>query len=59
MSKENLQSAMNIKKSLEDLKEMLPYILENERLQSIVKKEKFDSMVNSGFTESQALELCK
>ena len=57
--KGDYQNAAMIKKGLEDLKEMMPYIIENETLQAQIKKEKFEALVKNGFTEAQAIELCK
>lgn len=41
------------------MRENLPAFLEYEELQAKVKRKKYLSLVNEGFTEQQALELCK
>lgn len=41
------------------LRENLPAYFEYEALQAKIKRKKFLSLVGEGFTEEQALELCK
>ncbi len=41
------------------MRENMPAYFEFEELQAKVKRKKFLSLVSEGFTEQQALELCK
>ena len=44
---------------LETLKESLPMAQEYMKLNAILTKSKYDTLIDQGFTKEQALELCK
>lgn len=49
-------------KSAQELKQLqsnMPHLMEAERLLAKVKRVKYVALVMEGFTESQALDLCK
>lgn len=45
--------------AIDELKGNLPYIIQNAALQAQLLKVKYDSLINEGFTEKQALEIIK
>lgn len=45
--------------TLSDLRRMMPEIEENTVLMAQITRSKFNALVKAGFTESQAIELCK
>ncbi len=47
------------KEALRKMREELPMILELYAITSIMTRAKFNELVREGFTEAQALELCK
>ncbi len=64
MDKDNLLQLVNKdfderKKILADLKQNLPIIIESFALTAQITKAKYDAFVLQGFTEEQALNLCK
>ncbi|CAG0966393.1 hypothetical protein MTYP_01016 [Methylophilaceae bacterium] len=47
-----------IAQELKTLKDNIPAMLELQRLQAKMMREKFLALINEGFTEEQALKLC-
>lgn len=45
--------------SLEKMKRLLPHIIEYNKLDSKIRREKFLALLDEGFDPQQALELCK
>lgn len=45
--------------ALEGLKRNISTIIEYQEILAKLKKAKFDSLVEAGFTEEQAIELCR
>lgn len=45
--------------AVRNLRENLPALLELDELQARLTRKKFLALVSQGFTEAQALELCK
>ena len=54
-----MEQGREVKDALESLKLNMQFLIENERLQAEIKKAKYDALVLQGFTEAQAIELCK
>lgn len=54
----NKIKAMEIKKSLEDLVDSMPYMIEFEHQRAIMVKARFDSLIEAGFKEDQAIKIC-
>ncbi len=48
-----------LRESLRQLERDLPVLLEMQKLSAQMIRAKFESLVAEGFTETQALELCK
>lgn len=48
-----------LRKGVEDLRKALPYQVELQEMLASVTKAKFDSLIQEGFSEQQALFLCK
>lgn len=44
---------------VDDLKNKLPYLIQNTAVVAQVMKAKYDNLVSVGFTEKQALEIVK
>ncbi|MFZ6655917.1 hypothetical protein [Undibacterium sp. TJN19] len=57
MIPENLQ--FEFAQTVVRVRENLPAIFEYEVLQAKIKRKRFLSLVSEGFTEQQALEMCK
>jgi hypothetical protein len=45
--------------AVKSMRENMPAMMEHEELRAIIIRKKFITLVQSGFTETQALELCK
>jgi len=48
-----------LRESVRQLERDLPVLLEMQKLSAQMTRAKFESLVAEGFTETQALELCK
>lgn len=59
MSDHNERSQVTMAQAVKNLRENLPALLEYDALQARMTRNKFLQLVASGFTEQQALELCK
>jgi hypothetical protein len=46
-------------KELAALKNNLKYLVEFEKEMAVVTRYKYDALIEQGFTEAQAIELCK
>jgi len=46
-------------KALKELQDNMPHILEHLDFEAKVKRAKFRALVREGFSDAQALELCK
>lgn len=57
MTEENRKVAFAV--LVREMRENLPAHIEFEQLRARVIREKFSALVKNGFTETQALELCK
>lgn len=45
--------------SVKNMRENLPALMEFEQLQARLSRHKFQALVEAGFSEQQALELCR
>jgi hypothetical protein len=54
-----LEQPDDLQKSLEQMKRMMPYILEMYVLTAVAKKRHYDELIKAGFSEDQALKLCE
>lgn len=43
--------------ALDELRNSLPEIIEYNKIQAKISKDKFDSLIEAGFTEAQALKI--
>jgi len=59
LTAKQMEQGREVKDALESLKLNMQFLIENERLQAEIKKAKYDALVLQGFTEAQAIELCK
>ena len=59
LTSRQLEQGGEVTDALENLKLNLQFLIANERLQAEIKKAKYDALVLQGFTEAQAIELCK
>lgn len=55
----NLIDTTLMRNALDQMKHNMELMQENERLLAKIKYAKFEALVTAGFTEAQALELCK
>jgi len=46
-------------KELSALRDNMKYLVEFEKEMAVVTRYKYDALIEQGFTEAQALELCK
>ncbi len=44
--------------AIDDLQDMVPEIIEYNKIQAKIAKEKLDALIGAGFTETQALKMC-
>ena len=54
-----LDTRNEYEKSIDALKEAIPYAIEEWSYKADFLKSKYDSLIKSGFTEEQALEIVK
>lgn len=59
MSDPNERSQVTLAQAVKKLRDNLPALLEMEQLHARLTRNKFLALVQQGFTEQQALELCK
>lgn len=52
-------SAEALRRLIDEMTEKLPQLLELEAIQAQIKRKRFLMLTANGFTEAQALELCK
>lgn len=45
--------------ALRAMREKLPMMIEHQQLEAQITRAKFNALVKEGFTESQAIELCR
>jgi hypothetical protein len=57
MAENNHQLALA--QAVKSMRENMPAMMEHQELQAIIIRKKYIALVQSGFTEFQALELCK
>lgn len=54
-----MSKAEIIRKDLKDMVETLPLMLEFNAIQAQLMKSKYDELKKAGFSEKQAMELCR
>lgn len=54
----NKEKAVEIKNALEEMKDMMPYMIEAETQKAIIIKARYDSLIRAGFEEDKAIEIC-
>jgi len=59
ISHKPLTKAEIIRKDLKDMVETLPLMLEFNAIQAQLMKSKYDELKKAGFSEKQAMELCR
>lgn len=52
-------SAEERSRALKDLAAALPSMIESQSITAAILRAKFNALVKEGFTEAQAIELCK
>lgn len=48
-----------LRRALETHRRNLPFLIEYQQLQAQITRKKFEALVKEGFTDTQAIELCK
>lgn len=48
-----------LRRAVETHRRNLPFLIEYQQLQAKVTRKKFEALVDEGFTDKQAIELCK
>ena len=54
-----LPGTVQSKELLEELKRMLPEMIEYVQVMATLHKAKYDALIKAGFNDPQAIELCK